>query len=506
MEMTLTIFSLVFTFLLSLFMLRVNSRSKIKWPPGPRKLPLIGNLHNLQGIPHHTLRNLAREYGPLMYLQLGQVPMIVVSSPRVAKEVLKTQDPLFADRPDLLAAKIGSYNYKGIVFSPFGKYWRQMRKICFQELFSAKKVQSMWSIREEEVSNLIEKVSAMAGTPVNLSQMLSSLANDITARAAFGKKCKEKDKEAFLALMKESMRLAGGFDFADLYPSLTLLHGINGKKLKLEEIRQKLDKILEGIINEHKEKRTIREIENNPGYVEDVLDVILRLQEENNLDVPVENDNIKAVIQDIFVGGSDTSSTTVIWALSEMMKTPKILEKAQNEVRKVFNGKAKIDQSDINQLKYLSLVIKETLRMYPATGVVPPRESRERCEIDGYEIPKGTKVIVNSWAIGRDPDFWTNPDRFEPERFENLSIDYKGHNFEYIPFGAGRRICPGLLFGIANIELPLAKLLYHFDWKLPNGLKAEELDMTEVFGATISRKVNLSLIPTIYNPLLTVET
>ncbi|KAF5196025.1 Cytochrome p450 [Thalictrum thalictroides] len=458
-------FSHVCIFILFLFMLlKVIDKSKTqksnsKLPPGPWKLPFLGHLHHMGGLPHHTLRDLAKKHGPLMLLQLGEVPTLIVSSPRVAKEVLKVHDTVFADRPALLAAKTGTYNFTDIIFSPFGKYWRQLRKICFQELFSVKKVQLMWSIRDEEVSNLIEKIYSMAGSPLNMSEMVNSVSNDIISRAAFGKKCK--DKEAFLSLMHESMSLAGGFDLADLYPSKKFLHGI----------------------------------------IEDVVDVILRLNEDNELAIPMENDNIKAVIQNIFIAGSDTSSTAIIWGLSELMRNPRVMEKAQTEIRKVFDGKETINQSDINELKYLNLVVRETLRLHPPTGIIPPRECRETCEIDGYEIPKGTRLIVNAWAMGRDPEYWSNPERFEPERFQDVSIDYKGTDFEYIPFGAGRRMCPGLLLGVANVELLLAKLLYHFDWKLTDGLAPEELDMTEVFGGVVVRKVDLKLIPAIYRPL-----
>ncbi|KAF5197074.1 Cytochrome p450 [Thalictrum thalictroides] len=176
------------------------------------------------------------------------------------------------------------------------------------------------------------------------------------------------------------------------------------------------------------------------------------------------------------------------------------MEKAQAEVRNILAGKRKFYQTDINELKYLRLVIKETLRLHSPNPLLVPRESRNRCEFSGYEIPEKTKVIVNAWAMGRDPEVWSNPDRFDPDRFKDVSIDYKGTNFEYIPFGAGRRICPGLSFALANIELPLAQLLYHFNWKLPVGLTSEELDMTEVFGATSHRKISLSLIPYCYRP------
>ncbi|KAK9940708.1 hypothetical protein M0R45_017353 [Rubus argutus] len=208
--------------------------------------------------------------------------------------------------------------------------------------------------------------------------------------------------------------------------------------------------------------------------------------------LPLQNGHLGA--------GGETSSTTVDWVMSEMIKNPITMRMAQDEVRDVFNRKGHADETSIKDMKYLKLVIKETLRLHPPAPLLIPRECRETCEIAGYEIPVKTKVIINAWAIGRDPKYWTEPERFYPERFLDSSIDYKGTNFEYIPFGAGRRICPGILYGLANVELPVALLLYHFDWKLPNGEKHEDLDMTEAFGATVRRKEDLQLIATPYHP------
>lgn len=187
--------------------------------------------------------------------------------------------------------------------------------------------------------------------------------------------------------------------------------------------------------------------------------------------------------------------------MAEMIRNPRIMEKAQDEVREVFRGKGGVDEDSFDKLKYLKSVIKETMRLHPPVPLLLPRQNNERCEINEYKIPAKTKVIVNAWAIHRDPSYWTDAETFLPERFLDSSIDYKGSQFEYIPFGSGRRMCPGNHFAIANALLQLANLLFHFDWKLPSGMKREELDMSEAFGVTVRRKEDLHLIPVVRNPV-----
>jgi cytochrome P450 len=197
----------------------------------------------------------------------------------------------------------------------------------------------------------------------------------------------------------------------------------------------------------------------------------------------------------MFAAGTETSSGVVLWTMSEIVKNPKVMEEAQAEVRRVFDKKGYVDETKMHQLIYLKSVIKETFRLHPIIPLLVPRESRERCQINGYEIPAKTRVIVNAWAIGRDPKYWVEPESFKPERFVDSLVDFKGTDFEFIPFGAGRRMCPGIAFALPNIELPLAMLLFHFDWMLPNGMKNEDLDMSETFGISVGRKHDLCLIP-----------
>ncbi|KAL2525454.1 Cytochrome [Abeliophyllum distichum] len=468
-------------------------------PPSPWKLPLIGHLHHLLGaLPSHRyLTNLAKKYGPIMHLQLGEVSAIVVSSRRIAKDVLKGHDVACADRPESIGMKIMWYDYTDIAFSPYNEYWKQMRKICIMELLSNKNVRAFGSIRVDEASHLLNSIQSSCGEPINLTEKVFSFTSSMTGRVTFGKVLK--DKDTLIRLMKNGIALGGGLELADLFPSSKLLQVLSWNKRKLLKMRRQLDLILDFLINEHKNNMATTKKGNGELGSDDIVDVLLRLQQSGELAIPITNDNIKAIIFDLFAAGTRSSSTTIDWAMAEMMRNPHVMAKAQAEIRQVVKEKGAVEESDVQTLKYLKLVIKETFRVHPPFSVLP-RACREEFEIDGYTIPLKTKVMVNNWALGRDPEYWDEPESFKPERFENNSIDFLGNNFEYIPFGSGKRFCPGMNFGLANVELPLAQLLYHFNWKLPQGMNPNDIDMTEAEGLTISRKNDLYLIPTLCNP------
>ncbi|KAK7406628.1 hypothetical protein VNO78_08257 [Psophocarpus tetragonolobus] len=471
-----------------------------KLPPGPRKLPLIGNLHQLAvagSLPHVALRDLAQKYGPLMHLQLGEISAVIASSPEMAKEIMKTHDVAFAQRPKVVPAQIFTYGGIDMAFAPYGDYWRQMRKICMLELLSAKKVQAFSFIREEETAKFIESIKSSSGSVINLSNRISKLISTSVFRAAFGNTCGDQDE--FESLQKQVAVHLGGFDLPDLFPSMEFIRVLTGKKSKLDNLQKQLDRIYDNIVTQHQEKLARAKEGKIEAQEEDLVDVLLRVQQSGSLGINMTTQHIKAMVSDIFVPGIDTAASTIDWAMVELMRNPRGRQKAQTELRQTFKGKKIINEVDLEELSYLKLVIKEVLRLHPPAPLLLPRESSELTIIDGYEIPMKTKIMVNVWAMGRDPKFWKDAEKFMPERFDGSSIDFKGNNFEYLPFGAGRRICPGMTFGLASIMLPLALLLHHFNWEFPNGMKPEDLDMTENFGLAIRRNGVLSLIPTLYD-------
>ncbi|KAJ1296592.1 hypothetical protein BS78_01G313500 [Paspalum vaginatum] len=446
-------------------MLRLSLiKPKVRLPPVPWKLPVIGSMHHLVNVlPHRALSDLAGVHGPLMMLQLGETPLVVVSSKEMARKVLKTHDANFATRPKLLGGEI-------------------LRQLCAAEILSPRRVFTFRPIREQETASAVERVRAAAVTssaPVDLSALFHSLSNGIVARASFGNV--QRNADEFLSATKAGVVLTSGFKIPDLFPTWRpVLAAVTGMRRALEQVHRTVDATLEDII---KERRDVRDGTTTDAEEENLVDVLIGLQERGGLGFDLTEQSIKAVIFDMFAAGTGTLSSALSWGVSELMR----------------NERATVTEADVASasggLPYLKLVIKETLRLHPPAPLLVPRESVDACEIDGYTIPAKSRVVVNAWAIGRDPECWgDDAGEFRPERFENSVVDFNGSSSEYLPFGAGRRMCPGIAYGLPVLEMVLVQLLYHFDWSLPDGVA--EVDMAEAPGLGVRRKSPLLLCAT----------
>ncbi|XP_028086738.1 cytochrome P450 71A1-like [Camellia sinensis] len=268
------------------------------------------------------------------------------------------------------------------------------------------------------------------------------------------------------------------------------LSGLYGR---LEKNFKELDMFYQEIIDDHLDPKR------QTTAQEDITDVLLKLQSDRSFAIDLTLDNIKAVLMNIFIAGTDTSAATLVWAMTALMKNPKVMKRVQDEIRNLIGEKGFVSEDDLQKLPYLKAIVKETLRLYPAAPLLVPRETTQTIKLEGYEIPPKTLVYVNAWAIGRDPEAWDNPEEFLPERFLGSAIDFKGQHFELVPFGAGRRGCPGIYMGAVTVELTLANLLYSFDWELPNGMKKEDLDTEVMPGITMHKKNALYLVARNYN-------
>ncbi|XP_073299756.1 cytochrome P450 83B1-like [Primulina huaijiensis] len=481
-------FSIIFLF--NLFKPK-NSKKTARLPPGPKGLPIIGNLHEFDPMhPHLYLYGLAKKYGPLMWMKFGCRSAIVISSARVAKLALKNNDLALAGRPGLIGFYKFSYNGKDITFSEYNETWREMRKLSLIHLFSIRQVVSFSPIRRDEVSRMINDMNKKSDSSevINLSQATFFLTNRIICRAGLGKKYDEMGKRKFDEILKETQELCVVFFFGDYFPSLGWIDRLTGLNSRLERNFRDLDDLYQELIDDHLDP-------NRPESMSgDILDLMIKLKQEEAASVPIEWDNIKGILMNVFIAGTETSAALIVWAMAALIKKPQSMKKAQEEIRNMVGNKGSVDEDDIQNLPYLKAIIKETLRLFPPTPLSVPRETIQDCTIDGYDIPAKTMVYVNVHAIGLDPEYWENPTEFMPERFLNSTIDYKGHDFGLLPFGSGRRGCPGMNLGIATVEIGIANLLYSFDWELPRGMKKEDVDMEVAPGVTSHKKNELCLL------------
>ncbi|GMH21510.1 hypothetical protein Nepgr_023352 [Nepenthes gracilis] len=484
--------------LVSFFLSRIlrtnNSASTKRFSPSPPKLPIIGNLHQLGKYPHRSLESLSRKYGDLMLLHLGNKPTLVVSSASATQQIMKTHDLIFSNRPHLSMPDRLLYNGKDVGFAPYGEYWKQMRSVVVLQLLSSKRVQSFRAIRREEVALMMEKIGRLIPFPMNLSKLLITLTNDMVCRVAFGRKYsgEEDDAANFQEILRRYSELLGTFYFGDYIPRLAWIQRVNGFDAKVSRVAKDFDRLLEGILEEHMDRQNKQKNDDKKGdMAKDFVDVLLEIQTDNTVGFQIDRDSIKAQILDVFGAGTNTTYAVLEWAMTELLMHPKIMKKLQKEVRGVVGSKAEVTEDDLEKMNYLRAVIKETLRLHPPGPLLVPHESTEDVKINDYDIVAGTRVIVNAWAIQRDPASWEAPNEFYPDRFLNSIIDFKGQDFQLIPFGAGRRGCPGLLFAMVIDELILANILHKFDWSLPTGDGGKALDMSESIGIVTHRKTPL---------------
>ncbi|XP_020538525.1 cytochrome P450 71A1 [Jatropha curcas] len=471
---------------------------KLNLPPSPPKLPIIGNLHQISALPYKSFTSLSNIYGPLMLLRLGYVPTLVVSSVEMVKEITNNHDVIFADRPSLTGVGIVLNGCLDMAFGPYCDYSREVKKLCVLQLLSHKRVQQFHFIREEEVEKIVERIQRVNGAPINLSDMFTSLAHNILSRSAFGSLYEDQNGKykSFGELARKTMNLLSAFCFKDWFPYLGWIDHLTGFIRNLKMIAEELNEFLDRVIKEREALMNDNEKVEDKNYL---IDILLYLRKEEQ-ELHLSKDNLKAVLLDMFVAGVDTTAATMEFMMAELIKNPRIMKKAQEEIRRVVgNSKSNITVSDINQMEYLKCVMKETLRFH-ASGAIA-RQTSANVKLKGYDIPAKTRVIINTWAIHMDPTLWDRPEEFLPERFLDSTDDSDGEQKNPLfSFGTGTRVCPGMSYAYAEVEYAIANLLYWFDWELPDGARVEDLDMSEVITIVIRKKTPLWVVAHSYFP------
>ncbi|KAL7604964.1 hypothetical protein Lser_V15G18363 [Lactuca serriola] len=485
---------------------RVKAGKKQKPPQAKGAWPIIGHLHLLGGpeLPHKVLGDMAEKHGPIFSIKLGVHQAVVVSDAAIAKDCFTTNDKAFASRPKTEATKIMAYNYAVFGLAPYGDYWRNMRKMVVSEVLSQRRVEMVGHIRASEVRASIKDLydgwvknkrsenSDMV--KVEMSRWFGNLILNIMVRIISGKRFSPNDEEGvqFQVVVRKFFELMGAFVVADFIPYLNYLD-VDGYKKVMKNTAKDLDNIFDRWLKEHKqENKSIKQHEGNQDFMH-VLISILQGASEDEFPGFDHDTIIKATCLQLLVAGVDTTSVTITWALALLLNNPKALETAQDEIDEHVGRERVVEESDLKKLVYLEAIIKETLRLYPAGPLSVPHELLEDSIVGGYNIQKGTRLLVNLWKMQRDPNIWSDPTEFKPERFltSHKDVDVKGNHYELLPFGSGRRMCPGALFALQALGLTLASLIQQFVLKKPS---KEAVDMTESMGMTNGKATPLDVL------------
>ncbi|KAG0497903.1 hypothetical protein HPP92_002594 [Vanilla planifolia] len=472
-------------------------------PPGPRGLPLLGYLTKVGPNPHQTFYNLSKIYGPLLHLRFGIVDVVVPSSAEVAAKLFRN-DLKVVNRPKNSGAEHILYNYQDIGFVPYGPRWRMLRKLCALHLFSPKALDDLQDTRREEMDLFVGELAGKGGAvEVDVSREVAKCVANSLSRLLIGRRVfdagQEKEAGEFKWMVMELMHLSGSFCVADFLPGLGWLDP-QGLISRMKKLNRRFDAFLNRFMAEHREPNAAGD--NNNSGKRDLLSVMLEQQENADGEGGKLTDvDIKALLVAMFAAGSDSTSITSEWALAELIRKPEILARAQAELDSAVGRNRLVMESDLSNLPMLQDIVKETLRLHPPAPISVPRVAVEDCEVDGYLIPKGSTILLNIWAIGRDPVAWPDePNEFRPDRFlpggKHEGEDLKGSHFGLIPFGAGRRICVGMNLGLRMVTFMTATMIHSFDWFLPEGQTGEDLDMVErANGLTLIKAVPLVARP-----------
>nr|XP_043612923.1 cytochrome P450 76C1-like [Erigeron canadensis] len=466
-------------------------------PPGPYSLPIVGYLPFLNPDLHKQLTNMAHSYGPIFKFHLGRKLHIVINTPELAKEVVRDQDEAFSNRDMTVAASVITYGGQDIVLSKNNSKWRNLRKIFVSELLSNKNLEACGSLRKDEVRKTIKDVFSKIGTSVNISQISFLTEANVITNMIWGKSLDEEaERHSHLGdeLQMVSMNIHDIFgkpNLSDFFPSLAWLD-LQGVERDMKKQRNKLEQILTSII-EDRIKSNLKRSQDGVGHEgeKDFLQMLLDLKDQKHA-TSLNITQIKALLVDIMLAGTETTTTLAEWAMAEIMKNHNVMIKVQEELAKIVGTNNIVEESHLSQLEYLDATIKETFRLHPVVPFLLPRSPSQDCTVGGYTIPKGCTVFLNVWSIHRDPRYWDKPLDFNPERFLTSKCDFNGNNLKFFPFGSGRRICAGIPLAEKMQMFILASLLHSFDWSLPKG---EMHDLSEKFGVQLKKRMPLIAIP-----------
>ncbi|KAL4591368.1 hypothetical protein LXL04_004327 [Taraxacum kok-saghyz] len=465
-------------------------------PPGPYSLPIVGYLPFLGRDLHTQFRDMAHTYGSIFKFHLGSKLHVVINTADLAKVVVREQDDIFSNRNSSIAGLTLSYGGQDVVFSDNNSDWRNLRKIFVHEVLSKKNIEASRYFRSHEVRKTIKNVYSKIGTTIDISEIaFLTEANVLTSMVWENTSDPNSKGSNFGAELQKItsniVELLGQPNLSDIFPTLAWLD-LQGIVKNMKKQLHQLDEIFTSIINDRiiSNSEKLNDVVGHEGK-KDLLQILLELVDQKDA-TSISITQMKAILLDVMVAGTETTTTLIDWAMAEIMQNHHIMKRIQEELAEIVGLDNMVEESHLPKLQYLDATIKETFRLHPIVPLILPRSPSQDCIVGGYTIPKGCIVFLNVWSMHRDPQYWDNPLEFNPERFLTNKCDFKGSNLNFIPFGSGRRLCPGVPLAEKMQMYILASLLHSFDWSLPEG---EEHDLSEKFGITLKKREPLMAVP-----------
>ncbi|KAL8245834.1 hypothetical protein R6Q59_007050 [Mikania micrantha] len=478
---------------------RVKLEKLRSLPPGPTPWPVVGNIFQLGfvKVPHKSFAQLAQVHGPnIMTLWLGSMCTVVISSNKAAREMFKNHDVVLAGRKVYECMK-GDFGDElgSMITAQYGSNWRLLRRLSTTEFFLNSRLDATSGIRSKCIDRLVQSIQDASdingATSIDVGRFFFLMAFNLIGNLMFSKDLLDPESKKgaeFFYHAGKVMEYAGKPNVSDFMPFLKWLDPQGIRRNMQNHIREAF-RIAGGFIAERMEDKVYRRSK-------DYLDVLLEYRGDG-FEGPAmfSSTTVNIIVFEMFTAGTDTTTSTLEWAMAELLHNPHTYKKLQTELKTVVSCAEKLEEKHIEKLPYLKAVIKETLRLHPPLPFLVPHKAMESCTMLDYNIPKETQVLVNVWAIGRDPRIWEDALVFKPDRFLDSIVDYKGQHFEFIPFGSGRRMCPAIPLASRVLPLALGTLLHRFDWVLGDGVKGAEMDMNERMGITLRKDVPLKAIP-----------
>ncbi|XP_057951962.1 cytochrome P450 98A2-like [Malania oleifera] len=486
-------FAIIFIFLAY----ELYQHLRFKLPPGPYPWPIIGNLYSIKTVRCRCFEEWSRAYGQIISVWLGSTLNIVISSSELAREVLKENDQHLADRHRTKTAAKLSKDGKDLIWADYGPHYVKLRKVCTLELFAPKSLEALRPIREDEVKAMVESIFKHCSGPHHHNQArtlllrnyVGQVALNVVTRLAIGKRFVNPERSMdkvvleFKAVLAEERKLGASVPLGEHIPWLHRILRQDESAFARHEARK--DRLIQAIIDENRPSEASQK--------HHFLDALLSLQKQYDL----SEETIVGLLWNMINAGADTTAISVEWAMAEVIRNPSVQQKAQEELDRVLKPADQIlTELDFSSLPYLQCVAKEALRLHPPTPLMLPHKANANVKIGGYDVPKGSIVHVNVWAIGRDAAVWQDPLAFWPERFLEEDVGIKGHDFRLLPFGSGRRMCPAAQLGFNLVVSMLGHLLHNFRWTPAEGVEAEEIDMLESHGLVSYMRTPLRAVAT----------